>query len=120
MPEVCSTLGEWMKRKPRCMVFNMGQWRINSWSLALLIGALTVIALVLVLPQVDLLDTAFHLGTAPILIHSQGTAKPAFQVLPGLFIFILCSTGVADQRSENRLLIIGLHKVQILQHCFRC
>jgi hypothetical protein len=109
-----------MKRKPPCIVFNMGQWTIDRWSLAVLLGALIVIALVLVLPQVDLLDTAFHLGTAPILIHSQGTAKPAFQVLSALFIFFLFATGVADQRSENRLLMIGIHEVQILQHCFRC
>lgn len=109
-----------MKPKQPCMVLDMGQWTIDRWSLTLLMGALIVIALVLVLPQVDLLDTAFHLGTAPIVIHSQGTAKPAFQVLPGLFIFILSATGIADQRSENRLLTIGIHEVQILQHCFRC
>ena len=98
----------------------MGQWKIDPRSVILLMGVLIVIVLVLVLPQVDLLDTAFHLGTAPILIHSQGTAKPAFQILPALFIFLLLATAVADQRSENRLLIIGIHKVQILQHCFRC
>lgn len=109
-----------MKRKQPCTVFNMGQWTIERRSVILLIAVLTVITLVLVLPQVDLLDTAFHLGTAPILIHAQGTSKPAFQALPGLFIFILCATGVANKRSENRLLITGIHKVQILQHCLRC
>lgn len=109
-----------MKRKQPCIICEMGQWTIDRCSVILLIAVLLVIALVLVLPQVDLLDTAFHLGTAPILIHSQGTAKPAFQILPALFIFLLFATGVADQRSENRLLIIGIHEVQILQHCFRC
>lgn len=109
-----------MKGKQPCIVLDMGQWTIDRWSLTLLLGALIVITLVLVLPQVDLLDTAFHLGTAPILIHSQGTAKPAFQVLPSLFIFFLGVTGVANKRSENRLLTIGIHEVQILQRCFRC
>jgi len=109
-----------MKHKHPCIILEMGQWTIDRRSVILLIGVLLEIALVLVLPQVDLLDTAFHLGTAPILIHSQGTAKPAFQVLSALFIFLLFATGVADQRCENRLLIIGIHEVQILQHCFRC
>ena len=109
-----------MNRKHLCIIFQMGRWTIDRGSVILLMGILIVIALVLVLPQVDLLDTAFHLGTAPILIHSQGTAKPAFQVLPTSFIFLLVTTGVADQRSESRLAIIGNHEVQILQHCFRC
>ncbi|MGC2449867.1 MAG: hypothetical protein WA477_19625 [Candidatus Sulfotelmatobacter sp.] len=109
-----------MKRMQPCIVFDMGQWTIDRRSVVLLMGVLIVIALVLVLPQVDLLDTAFHLGTAPILIHSQGTAKPAFQALLALFVFLLFATGVADQRSENRLLIVGIHEVQIFQHCFRC
>jgi len=109
-----------MKNKGPCIVLDMRPWTIDRRSVILLMGVLIVIVLVLVLPQVDLLDTAFHLGTAPILIHSQGTAKPAFQVLPSVFIFLLFATGVADQRSENRLLIIGIHEVQILNHCFRC
>ncbi len=82
-------------------------------------GALIVIAVVLVIPQVDLLDTAFYLGTAPILIHSHGTAKPVFQVLPALFVYLLLATRSAGQRSENRLLIVCIHKVQILQHYYR-
>src|SRR5579872_971678 len=100
-----------MNRKHLCIIFQMGRWTIDRGSVILLMGILIVIALVLVLPQVDLLDTAFHLGTAPILIHSQGTAKPAFQVLPTSFIFLLVTTGVADRRSESRLAIIGNHEV---------
>ncbi len=109
-----------MKGKQPCIVIDMVQWTINRRSVILLLGVLIVVVLVLVLPQVDLLDTAFHRGTAPVLIHSQGTARPSFQALPALFIFLLMPTGVADRRSESQLLIIGIHEVQILQHCFRC
>jgi hypothetical protein len=98
----------------------MGEWTIDRRSVILLLGVLTVIVLVLVLPQVDLLDTAFHRGTAPIVIHSQGTAKPAFQIISAFFIFFLFATGRADRRSRNRLSIFGIHGVRILNHCFRC
>jgi hypothetical protein len=76
--------------------------------------------LVLVLPQVDLLDTAFQRGTAPIAIHAQGTGRPAFQIISLLLIFFVLKTGLADQRSENRLLTTSTHAVRILNHCFRC
>jgi hypothetical protein len=98
----------------------MGEWTINRGSVILLLGVLTVIVLVLVLPQVDLLDTAFQRGTAPIVIHAQGTERPAFQILSLLLIFFLFKTGLADQRSENRLLIMSTHAVRILNHCLRC
>jgi hypothetical protein len=98
----------------------MRHWTINRQSVILLLGVLTVIVLVLVLPQVDLLDTAFHNGTAPIVIHALVTAKPAFRMLPGLFIVLLSATGVGLQKSENRLLILGTYKIQMLNNCFRC
>jgi hypothetical protein len=79
-----------------------------------------VIVLVLVLPQVDLLDTAFQRGTAPIVVHSQGTTKPAFQTLLSLFVFVLTVAGVVIQRPERRSLNLGTHEARILNHCFRC
>jgi hypothetical protein len=35
-----------------------------------------VMLLIVVLPDVDLLDTAFQRGTAPISIHAQATSPP--------------------------------------------
>jgi hypothetical protein len=32
--------------------------------------------LIVVLPDVDLPDTAFHRGTAPIVVHAQATSAP--------------------------------------------
>jgi hypothetical protein len=97
----------------------MGNWRIGRWSVILLSGVLIVTVLVLVLPQVDLLDTAFRLGTAPIAVHAQGTAKPTFQTLSALFVFFLFASGVTDQRAEDRILV-GIQEVQILNQVFRC
>jgi hypothetical protein len=98
----------------------MWRWTINRKAVLLLLGVLTVIVLVLVLPQVDLLDTAFHSGTAPIVVHARGTAKPAFQTLPDLSVFCLSAAGIAVQRSERLVLTTGIRKVQLLNHCFRC
>jgi hypothetical protein len=54
----------------------MRNWTIKPSALLVLIGLFTVILLVLVLPQVDLLDTAFQRGTSPVTLHSQATATP--------------------------------------------
>ena len=103
-----------------CILFTMRHWTARRLSVCLLLGVLTVIVLVLVLPQVDLLDTAFHGGTAPIAVHARGTAKPAFQTLPGLCIFVLFVAGVAGQFYEHKFLSSDTGEVRILIHCFRC
>jgi|SRR5215467_13330276 len=109
-----------MRQSEICTLFKMGHWTISRQSVFLLSGVLTVIVLILVLPQVDLLDTAFHSGTAPIAVHARGTEKPAFQTLPGLFVLFLSGEGIAIQRSERLLLRTGIRTVQVLNHCFRC
>src|SRR5215469_637231 len=109
-----------MSPQRMCTLFRVRYWTISRQSVFLLLGVLTVIVLVLVLPQVDLLDTAFHSGTAPIAVHARGTAKPAFQTVPGLFIFFLSAFGIAAQRFERLPLSNGIREVQALNHCFRC
>jgi hypothetical protein len=52
----------------------MRNWTIRPGGLFILLGLLSVILLILVLPQVDLLDTAFQRDSAPTTIHSQATA----------------------------------------------
>jgi hypothetical protein len=49
--------------------------RINA-QFVLLAVVLTIIALVQVLPQVDLPDTAFHEDTAPIVTKSRALSAP--------------------------------------------
>ena len=56
----------------------MERWAIKPSFLFVLASVLLAIAVVLVLPQVDLPDTAFHQGTAPIVVHSQSIPVPSF------------------------------------------
>ena len=39
--------------------------------------------LIVVLPDVDLPDTAFHRGTAPIVVHTQATSGPPALAVAG-------------------------------------
>jgi hypothetical protein len=54
--------------------------RISAAKWVVLLGTLAVIVLIVVLPQVDLLDTAFHRNTSPLSIRARLNA-PAFSVL---------------------------------------
>lgn len=98
----------------------MGNWAINRRSLILLLSVLLVIVLVLVLSQVDLLDTAFHLGTAPIVLHSVATGNPVFQVFSMVLAFFLFAGGVVDRRCRHDLLLSLIHRFEVLNHSFRC
>jgi hypothetical protein len=48
--------------------------------LALLVPILILIAVVQVLPQVDLPETAFHEDTAPVVVKSRALAVPVFTI----------------------------------------
>ena len=54
----------------------MSRWKIRP-SARWILGSIFVLMLIIViLPDVDLPDTAFHRGTAPVVVHSQATAAP--------------------------------------------
>lgn len=53
---------------------------MKSWRWALLLFELFVFALILVLPQVDLPDTAFRDGNSPVVAKLQVTAAPLMAV----------------------------------------
>jgi hypothetical protein len=55
----------------------MTRWTIRPASLFLLGGMILLMLLIVVLPDVDLPDAAFHRGTAPIAVHAQATTAPA-------------------------------------------
>jgi hypothetical protein len=54
----------------------MSNWNIKPTTLVILGGLAFLMLLILVLPDVDLPDTAFHRGTAPVLLHAQATSAP--------------------------------------------
>jgi hypothetical protein len=55
----------------------MSQWRISRSALFVLFSVMVVMLAVVVLPFVDLPDTAFHRGTAPAVIHAQAVSAGA-------------------------------------------
>ena len=56
----------------------MGRWTIRPLALAALLGVLVVVVLVLVVPDVDLPDAAFHSGNAPVVMHARSIPIPGF------------------------------------------
>jgi hypothetical protein len=99
----------------------MQRWRISPLSLFVLLGVLTVILLVLVLPQVDLLDTAFQRNTAPVAIHVQATSAPALSIVNIPAHFSITIRG-SEYHSENKLLSAqATPKFLPILHCsIRC
>jgi len=55
----------------------MSRWNVKASTLFLLGAVVCVMLVIVVLPDVDLLDAAFHRGTAPAVLHAQATAAPA-------------------------------------------
>jgi hypothetical protein len=64
----------------------MDRWNIRPASLILLGLAVFVILLLVVLPDVDPLDTAFQRGTSPITIHALATSVPGVFGVPTTFV----------------------------------
>ena len=56
----------------------MSQWNVKKSTLVILGGLTFLMLLIVVLPDVDLPDTAFHRGTAPVVVHAQVSAAPIF------------------------------------------
>ena len=55
----------------------MAQWNIRPSAVFILSGVIFLMLLIVVLPDVDLPDAAFHGGTAPVLVHAQAVSAPA-------------------------------------------
>ena len=65
----------------------MSRWRIKSPALVILSSLVFIMLLIVVLPDVDLPDTAFHQGTAPLVVHARGTTAPPTVAVAALFQF---------------------------------
>jgi hypothetical protein len=55
----------------------MSRWNVKPWALFVLGGVVFLMLLILYLPDVDLPDTAFHGGTAPVVVHAKANSAPA-------------------------------------------
>ena len=54
----------------------MSQWKVNPSKVIILIGMISIMLLIVYLPDVDLDDMAFHQGTAPLVVHAKATTAP--------------------------------------------
>ncbi|HEV2468600.1 MAG TPA: hypothetical protein VGS78_05365 [Candidatus Sulfotelmatobacter sp.] len=54
----------------------MSRWKIKTPALLILVGVIFLMLLIVVLPDVDLPDIAFHGGTAPVVVHAHATRAP--------------------------------------------
>jgi hypothetical protein len=78
----------------------MERWTINRLCLSVLVCLLLLVVLIQVLPQVDLPDTAFHGGTAPLDVHSRVTYAPGL-VGVGAAVSFSFSAHAASRRLEH-------------------
>ena len=62
----------------------MSRWNASTSTLILLGSAVFVVLLLVVLPDVDPPDTAFHRETAPVVLHTQANAAPPLLVVAPL------------------------------------
>jgi hypothetical protein len=63
----------------------MSRWKIKASTLFILSIVFFLMLLIVVLPDVDLPDTAFHGGTAPVLVHARATSAPAAVTVAAVF-----------------------------------
>lgn len=64
----------------------MSRWNVKRSTLVLLSCLVFLMLLIVVLPDVDLPDTAFHQGTAPLVVHARGTTALAIVAISAAFL----------------------------------
>ena len=99
----------------------MSRWTISPFRLLVLGFGVLVILLLVVLPDVDPLDTAFHRGTAPVALHAQATSAPAVLSLAVPFHFVQ-NAGIPRRSHEAWASAVYLSpdSLSILYHSLRC
>ena len=99
----------------------MSRWTISAARLFLLGFAVFVIVMLVVLPQVDPLDTAFHRGTAPAVVHANATSAPAILSLAVPFHFPQGAVGPGHSHEQPTVTVYSSSKfLRILHHSIRC
>jgi hypothetical protein len=63
----------------------MSRWNVPASTLFILSCLIFIMLLIVVLPAVDLPDTAFHRGTAPLVVHARATTGPTVVAVAALF-----------------------------------
>ena len=63
----------------------MSKWNVKASVLYILGCVVFIMLLIVVLPFIDLPDTAFHRGTAPSVVHAQATNAPPAMTMAAVF-----------------------------------
>jgi hypothetical protein len=99
----------------------MGRWSIKPSTLLVLMSLLFLIVLILVLPEVDLPDTAFHRGTAPVDVHARVTSAPGLLSV-GTVVSFCFSTHSAARGREHSVMFAHAtsNSLPLLHRSLRC
>jgi len=65
----------------------MSQWKVTAPALLVLSIVVFFMLVIVVLPEVDLPDTAFHQDTAPLVVHTRAVTAPPIIAVAALFQF---------------------------------
>lgn len=99
----------------------MSRWNAKTSTLILLGSVVFVVLLLVVLPDVDPPDTAFHRGTAPVLLHAQANAIPPVAVTPSAIqIANVPAPDWASLRLSDFTIPVPANFVHILFRSIRC
>jgi hypothetical protein len=99
----------------------MGRWSIKPSVRATLLGMLFLIFLILVLPDVDLPDAAFHSGTAPVTLHASAVTPPSVSTVAAVIPANLpAQPSGAPSASGTSGKSISVDSLPILHRSLRC
>ena len=98
----------------------MANWTINRGALVLLMGLFVLIVLILILPDIDLPDTAFHRGTAPVVEHSRASSAPSLLTVRIPTSLFVAHEATALQREHSLSSHSILQSLPILHQSLRC
>ena len=101
----------------------MSRWRVKPSALAVLSCVFFLMLLIVILPDVDLPDTAFHRGTAPVLIHARTRTALVSLHAPAPALFGMQDSyrpHPSSQAVEINVLYSNANILPLLLHSLRC
>jgi len=114
------TSGELLKNTWKAIFSDMGRWKVGARCVVVLCFALLIILLVQILPQVDLLDTAFQRGTAPVVVHARTSGSIVLREFAALLDFPFSSSVPAGRSTPSECSPKASRNFPVLHHVFRC
>lgn len=98
----------------------MAKWTISRGALFLLMGFLVLIVVILILPDIDLPDTAFHRGTAPVVEHLRASSAPSLLTVRSLTPLVPSGEAAESRLERTSLSHPTLQSLPILHQSLRC